>query len=53
MFRIRKILVEETARDYPMTRRILARLPAVPVEVIQDREALKSSGRDRAAFCGA
>lgn len=50
MFRIRKILVEETARDYPMTRRILARLPAVPVEVIQDREALKSSGRDRAAW---
>ena len=33
-----------------MTRRILARLPGVPVEVIQDREALKTSGRDRAAW---
>ena len=43
--RIRRILVEQDARDYPMTRRILARLQAVPVEVIQDREALKG-GRD-------
>ena len=33
-----------------MTRRILARLKAVPVEVIQDREALKTLGRDRAAW---
>jgi hypothetical protein len=33
--RIRRILVEQEARDYPMTRRILARLPAVPVEVIR------------------
>ena len=33
-----------------MTRRILARLPGVPVEVIHDREALKTSGRDRAAW---
>ena len=48
--RIRRILLEEEARDYPMTRRILARLPGVPVEVIQDREALKTSGRDRAAW---
>ena len=48
--RIRRILLEKEARDYPMTRRILARLPGVPVEVIQDREALKTSGRDRAAW---
>jgi spore photoproduct lyase len=48
--RIRRILVEQEARDYAMTRRILARLPGVPVEVIQDREALKTSGRDRAAW---
>ncbi|MBM4302586.1 MAG: DNA photolyase [Deltaproteobacteria bacterium] len=48
--RIRRILLEEGARDYPMARRILARLPAVPVEVIQDREALNTSGRDRAAW---
>jgi spore photoproduct lyase len=43
-------VLEQEARDYPMTRRILARLQAVPVEVIQDREALKSPGRDRAAW---
>ena len=48
--RIRRILVEQEARDYAMTRRILARLPAVPVEVIRDREALNTSGRDRAAW---
>ncbi len=48
--RIRRIFVEQEARDYPMTRRILARLPAVPVEVIPDREALKAPGRDRAAW---
>jgi spore photoproduct lyase len=48
--RIRRILVEQEARDYPMTRRILARLKALPVEVIQGREALNTSGRDRAAW---
>jgi spore photoproduct lyase len=48
--RIRRILVEQEARDYAMTRRILARLPAVPVEVIRDREVLNTSGRDRAAW---
>ena len=48
--RIRRILLEEEARDYEMTRRILARLPGVPVEVIQDRETLNTSGRDRAAW---
>ena len=48
--RIRRILIEQEARDYAMTRRILARLPAVPVEVIQDREALNTSGQDRAAW---
>jgi spore photoproduct lyase len=48
--RIRRILVEKAARDYSMTRRILARLPAVPVEVIPDREVLRASGRDRALW---
>ena len=43
--RFSRILLEEGARDYEMTRRILARLQAVPVEVIQDREALKGAGR--------
>lgn len=46
--RIRRILIEKEARDYSMTRRILARLKPLPVEVIQDREALNTSGRDRA-----
>jgi spore photoproduct lyase len=49
-FRIRRILVEKDARDYDMTRRILARLPGVPVEVIPDREALQPSEPDRAAW---
>ncbi len=48
--RIHRILLEKEAESYPMTRRILARLKGVPVEVIQDREALKTSGRDRAAW---
>jgi spore photoproduct lyase len=50
VFRIRRILVEKEARDYEMTRRILARLPGVPVEVVTDREALRMAGRDRAAW---
>lgn len=39
--RIRRIFLEAGAEDYEMTRRILARLPGVPVEVISHREALK------------
>jgi spore photoproduct lyase len=45
---IKRILLEEAACNYPMTRRILARLPGVPVEVIRDREVLNTSGFDRA-----
>jgi spore photoproduct lyase len=48
--RLRRILVEKEARDYDMTRWILARLPEVPVEVIADREALRASSRDRAGW---
>jgi spore photoproduct lyase len=48
--RIHRILLEKEAENYPMTRGILARLPGVPVEVIQDREAMKTLGRDRAAW---
>jgi spore photoproduct lyase len=44
--RIRRILVEAEARDYEMTRRILARLPGVPVEVIPDCRVL---GKESAA----
>jgi spore photoproduct lyase len=47
---IKRILLEKEAVGYGMTRRILARLPNVPVEVIPDREALKASGRNRAAW---
>jgi spore photoproduct lyase len=45
--RVRRILVEKAARDYPMTRRVLARLPGLPVEVIPDREALKAAASNR------
>jgi len=49
--RIRKILLEEAARNYPMTRRILARLKGLPVEVIPDPEALlRGLGPNRAAW---
>jgi DNA repair photolyase len=47
---IKRILVEKEAVGYEMTRRILARLSSVPVEVIQDREAIKALTRDRAAW---
>jgi spore photoproduct lyase len=46
--RIARILLEEEARDYPMTRRILARLPRAPVEIIPDRGALTVRGNERA-----
>jgi len=48
--RIRRILLEEAARDYDMTRRILARLPGVPVTLIPDRDTLRPPGGDRAAW---
>ena len=41
MQRFKRILVEEAAWDYAMTRRVLARLPGVPVTVIPDREVLR------------
>ena len=48
--RIRRILVEAGAENYPMTRRVLARLPGVPVEVIAGREVLKARESERAAW---
>jgi spore photoproduct lyase len=48
MHRIRRILIEKDARDYDMTRRILARLPGVPVEEIQDRSVLQPRGSNPA-----
>jgi spore photoproduct lyase len=47
---MKRILLEKGAREYEMTRRILARLPGVPVEVIPDRDSLQPSGRDRLAW---
>jgi spore photoproduct lyase len=47
---IKRILVEKEAVGYDMTRRVLKRLPQVPVEVISDRETLNISGRNRAAW---
>jgi spore photoproduct lyase len=41
MQRFKQILVEEAAWDYPMTRRVLARLPGVPVTIIPNREVLR------------
>lgn len=48
--RIRRVLVEERALGYEMTRRICARLPGVPVEVISGREALRRRDADPARF---
>ena len=48
--RIHRILLEKEARDYPMTRRILARLPGVPVEVIEDRRVLAAPEHERARW---
>jgi spore photoproduct lyase len=41
MQRFKRILVEEGAWDYAMTRRVLERLPGVPVTKIPDREVLR------------
>lgn len=48
--RLRRILLEKDARDYPMTRRILARLPHVPVEVIESRRVLQAPEHERARW---
>jgi spore photoproduct lyase len=48
--RIRRILVEQEAQDYPLTRRILARLPQVPVEVIEDRRQIAAPEQERARW---
>ena len=48
--RINRLLVETGARDYEMTRRILARLPGVPVTVIEDRRVLQAPEHDRARW---
>ena len=48
--RIRRIFLEAGAADYEMTRRVLARLPGVPVEVISHREMLKPREGERAAW---
>ncbi|MBI4642558.1 MAG: DNA photolyase [Deltaproteobacteria bacterium] len=47
--RIKRIFLEAGAEDYEMTRRVLARLPGVPVEVIPHREVLKPREGERPA----
>lgn len=53
MRRFRRILVEKDAWHYPMTRRILARLPQAPVEEIPDRSALTRHPADPAHWLAA
>jgi spore photoproduct lyase len=49
--RIRRIFLEAGAEDYEMTRRVLARLPGVPLEVIPHRQVLKpGEGEQPAAW---
>lgn len=48
--RIHRILLEKGAGDYDMARRILARLPGVPVEVIEDRRVLEAPEQERARW---
>ena len=50
MRKFRRLLAEEGARDYEMTRRVLARLQGVPVTVIPDRSVIQGSERDPAAW---
>jgi spore photoproduct lyase len=52
MQRFKQIFVEAAAWDYPMTQRVLARLPGVPVTVIPDREALRPRQAAPAAWLG-
>jgi spore photoproduct lyase len=47
---IKRVLLEKEAVGNDMTRRILARLPGVPVEVIPHRDALKPPAHHRAAW---
>jgi spore photoproduct lyase len=48
--RIRRILIEKGAEKYEMARRILARLPGVPVTVIKDRRVLQAPEHERARW---
>jgi len=50
VLRIQRIYIEAGARDYPLTRRLLARLPGVPVEDIPDRAVLQRRGSEPAAW---
>lgn len=50
--RIKRIFLEAGAEDYAMTRRVLARLPGVPVEVIPHRDALMPREGNQAARVG-
>jgi spore photoproduct lyase len=47
-----RIFLEEAAQHYQTTRRVLARLPGVPVTVIPDRSVIKPPHRDPADWLG-
>lgn len=51
--KIRRILLEKGAERYEMARRILARLPGLPVEVIEDRRRLAAPEHQRARWLSA
>jgi spore photoproduct lyase len=53
MQHFKRILVEEAAWDYPMTRRVMERLSRVPVTVIPDREVLRPREAAPADWLGA
>jgi DNA repair photolyase len=46
--RIRRILLEKGAEKYDLARRLLARLPHLPVEIIEDRRVLQAPEHERA-----
>jgi len=48
--RLKRIFLEAGARDYAMARRVLERLPGVPITVIPHRDVLRPSGRKPAAW---
>ncbi len=44
MFRIKRLYIEASAQDDPVTRRVRQRLAHLPVEIIPSREVLRSAG---------
>ncbi|MBI3314241.1 MAG: hypothetical protein HYZ83_08410 [Candidatus Omnitrophica bacterium] len=47
LYKPNKIYIEKSARDYPLTEKILSRLPGIPVEEIENRRSLIESIRQK------